>query len=115
MTTTHEAGPFVVFGQTTQGPTPDYNPDQGPSVFFGSTALLDQRGYWAYQPGNLNYQGWVGSGDLFTINFVPAALATGNITNFAVPTTAVALQLVTAAATATLVGTTAADALQRRY
>jgi hypothetical protein len=101
MTTTHEAGPFVVFGQTTQGPTPDYNPDGGgPSLLFASAGLLDQRGYWSYQPGNLNFQGWNGAGDIFTINFVPAALATGNLANLATPTTAVALQLVTAAATA---------------
>jgi hypothetical protein len=100
MTTTHEAGPFVVFGQTTQGPTPDYNPDGGgPSLLFGSSGLLDQRGYWAYQPGNADFQGWIGAGDIFTINFVPAALATGNLANLAVPTTATPLQLVTAAAT----------------
>ena len=68
MTTSHRAGPDVVFGQTTQGPTPDYNPDIGTSLFFGSTGTLDQRGYWAYQPGNLSYQGWLGSDNILTLN-----------------------------------------------
>src|SRR5258708_25560999 len=93
MTTTHEAGPLVVFGQSPGGPTPDYNPDLGTSLIFGGTGLLDQRGYWAYNPGNLAYQGWVGSGDIYTLNFVPSALATGNITNNAVPVTTVALTI----------------------
>ena len=99
MTVQHSAGPHVVFGQTTQAPTPDYNQDIGTSLFYAGTGLLDQRGYYAYQPGNRWMRGWLGSTDIFTLNVVPAALATGNIANFVAPSTGVALGLTSQAAT----------------
>lgn len=100
MTTSHWAGPHVVFGVSSGVPTPDYNPDLGTSLFWGSVGLLDQRitSYWNYTPGNLNYRGWQGADSFATLNFIPASLATGNITNNVVPTTALPLVLVTAAA-----------------
>jgi hypothetical protein len=93
MTIQHSAGPLVSFGQTTQGPTPDYNPDIGTSLFYAGSGLLDQRGYYAYQPGNRWMRGWLGATDIFTLNFTPNALATGNLANLVAPTTGVALAL----------------------
>lgn len=99
MTTTHEAGPLVVFGQSPGGPTPDYNPDQGTSLFYAGSGLLDQRGYWAYNPGYLNYQGWLGSTEIFAINFTPNALSTSNLASVVVPVNGTALVLTGGAGT----------------
>jgi hypothetical protein len=92
MTTTHEAGPHVVFGQASTSGTPEYNPDAGASLFFAGGGILDQRAdtYWQYRPGGQSYQGWLGLGDIFSLSFVPTTLASANIAALQTPTTAVA-------------------------
>lgn len=98
MTTTHEAGPLVVFGQAYTTGVPEYNPDRGASLFYPSAGVLDQRPgtYWQYRPGLSSPQGWLGIGDIFTVNFVPNALASANIAALQTPTNGAVLTLVTA-------------------
>lgn len=113
MTTSHEAGPFVVFGITTSLPTPDYNPDIGTSLFWAGAGTLDQRPntYWCYAPGNNSYQGWLGVDRIFSLNYVPSALATNNLAASQTPTTAVTLALVTASAAGATISASVVNAL----
>lgn len=79
------SGPVVVFGQMSgyPGVTPDYNPELGPSLFFGGVGTLDQRPVFTYTPGQ-NFGaatlGWLGIGFIQTLNTTPpAATTTGGI------------------------------------
>jgi hypothetical protein len=98
MTTTHEAGPLVVFGQAYSSGAPEYNPDRGTSLFWAGAGLLDQRvdTYWQYRPGMQSYQGWLGAGDVFSLSFVPTTLASASIAALQAPTNGSVLTLVTA-------------------
>lgn len=79
------AGPLVVFGQNPATPgtqyQPDYNPDLGPSAFFGGIMLLDPRyGYRApLQAGALAALGFYQSAYYDAVDAVPSTLAVANI------------------------------------
>jgi hypothetical protein len=98
------AGPLIVYGQNpSQAGTAyqsDYNPDLGPSGFFGGIMLLDPRfGYRApLQAGTLAAVGFYQSADYDAVDAVPSTIATANI----------GASLAAAAAALTLVTTTGA-------
>ena len=95
------SGPVVVFGQ---GPFPDYNPEAGPSLFFGGTGILDPRGPFTYQPGQ-NFgsttAGFRGSTNIQTLNYQPYALSTSAIAAAANVTSGTAMTLVSTNSTTT--------------
>lgn len=89
------SGPIISFGQSI-GPG-DYNPSQGPSLFFGGVGILDQRTAVAYNPGqpaNASAMGWMGSSGVQTVSYVPSTLQVDNIAASQTPTSATALTLV---------------------
>lgn len=109
MTASHFAGPLVAFGRSVSTATAlttpkDYNPDLGTSLFFGGDGIIDQRSFWAYQPGNANFRGWLGVTDILTLNYVPSPLLTANIAASQTPVTGTAMSLVTASANGVTVG-----------
>lgn len=80
MSITANAGPLISFGAAPGGS--DANPDAGPSLFWAGVGLLDQRDYYAYQPGaapGRNAIGWLGATGIQTVNFNPSTLAANNI------------------------------------
>jgi hypothetical protein len=95
------SGPVVAFGQ---GPFPDYNPEAGPSLFFGGTGILDPRGPFTYQPGQ-NFgsttAGFLGSTNIQTLNYQPYALSTTAIAAAANVTSGTAMTLVSTNSTTT--------------
>lgn len=102
MTVSAWAGPVVSFGQT---PAPnEYNPQAGPSYFFGGAALLDTRYPFTYKPGQgagRALLGWLGSSSILTANCVPYTKAVAAIAAAANVTAATAMTLVSAASATT--------------
>ena len=91
MSITAFSGPLVVYGAA---PSYDYNPEQGPSLFWGGAGIADPRPYYAYQPGQdfgALTAGFLGFDNVMTLNAVPAT-ASGT----AIVTTAVAVTAKTA-------------------
>jgi hypothetical protein len=88
-------GPLLAFGRAASGA--DNNPDwPAPSFFLSGAALLDQRAAVGYNPGQPHgtpVYGWMGTGLIFDVNYVPSTLSTTNLANAVTPTTAVALVL----------------------
>jgi hypothetical protein len=73
MAITAFSGPLVVFGQQPAGvgPTPDYNPDLGPSLFYAGAGILDPRAAYSYAPGQGSTAltaGFVGMDNITTLN-----------------------------------------------
>jgi len=92
-------GPLIVFNQAASGS--DYNPDGGPSLIFGGVALLDQRSYEGYNPGQpvtSPLYGWQGVTNIETLSFVPSTLAANNIAASQTPVTATAVTLASSTA-----------------
>lgn len=80
MTTSAFAGPLVSFGNT-PGMSPD-NPVAAPSVFYGGTALMDNRYFYTYKPGQSSGRiiaGWLGMSNIMTVNAVPYTKAVAAI------------------------------------
>lgn len=97
MTITANAGPYVSFGQTPSGA--EYNPDIGPSLFYGGVGMLDQRVPFGYYPGGVGPTlGWLGAQDILTVNYVPSALAADNIAASSTPVSGTAVALVSSTA-----------------
>ena len=100
MTITAFSGPAVVFGQVPYPPL-EYNPDLGPSAFFGGAGLLDQRGAVGYEPGQAasNITAiWYGTSNIQTVNYVPSTLAAANIAASQTPVSGTAVTLVSSTA-----------------
>ncbi len=96
MTITAFSGPIIGFGQNPVGS--EYNPDLGPSMFWGGAGLMDPRLAYAYQPGRARSAGvfgWLGFDNITTISAVPYTKAAGAIVASANPTGAT-LRLVSA-------------------
>lgn len=94
MTVAAFSGPLLAYGNPAQGP--NENPNIGPSLFWGGSAILDQRaavGYNPGQPSGTPIYGWLGSGVVFDVSYVPATLSTTNMASAVTPTTGVALVL----------------------
>jgi len=102
MALTSFSGPLVVFGQSSF-PAIEYNPDLGPSMFFGGAGILDPRTYWTFntgEPQNSLDCLWLGFDNISTVNNAPYTLATAAISASANPTSA-NLTLVSAASAST--------------
>ena len=87
MTITAFSGPIIGFGQSPSGS--EYNPDLGPSLFWGGAGLMDPRLAYAYQPGRARSAGvfgWLGFDNITTISAVPYTKAAGAIVASANPT-----------------------------
>lgn len=87
MTITAFSGPVIGFGQNPVGS--EYNPDLGPSLFWGGAGLMDPRLAYAYQPGKSRSSGafgWLGFDNITTISAVPYTKAAGAIVASANPT-----------------------------
>ena len=89
MTITAFSGPIIGFGQNPVGS--EYNPDLGPSLFWGGAGLMDPRLAYAYQPGrarSTGTYGWLGFDNITTISAVPYTKAAGAIVASANPASA---------------------------
>ena len=73
-------GPLVVYGSAQpQTTAPDYNPEQGPSLIWGGSGILDPRSAQTYDPGQ-NFGslvcGWAGASRIQTLNCIPMTKST---------------------------------------
>lgn len=100
------SGPVIAFGQNTIGSNPsitDYNPDLGPSLFWGGVGRIDPRPNFNYIPGQ-NFGAFTagfGTSDAMTINYAPYALGSAAIAAAAAPTANTAMTLVSSNSTTT--------------
>lgn len=95
------SGPIIAFGQSPFGG--EYNPDLGPSMFWGGVGILDPRAYWTYNPGEAQISldcFWLGVDNITTVNQTPYTLSTAAIVASANPT-GPTLTLVSAASATT--------------
>jgi hypothetical protein len=84
------SGPLVVYGQS-PFPAIEYNPDLGPSLFWGGVAILDPRIAYTYFPGESYTQvdyGWLGIDNITTLSIVPYTKAVAAISASANATSA---------------------------
>jgi len=79
MSITANSGPYISFGQSPYGL--DYNPDLGPSLFWGGVGRLDPRTNFTYLPGQASGSLTAGfaTSDTMTINYAPFAKGTAAI------------------------------------
>jgi len=106
MSITAFSGPVIAFGQNTIGSNPsitDYNPDLGPSLFWGGVGRIDPRPNFNYIPGqNLGaFTVGFGTSDVQTINYAPYALGNAAIAAAANVTSGTAMTLVSTNSTST--------------
>lgn len=88
MADTALSGPIIVYGQSAY-PGQEYNPDIGPSLFWGGVGLLDPRLPFTYLPGEAQVAqdfAWLGADNITTQNIVPYTKAAGVIVASANPT-----------------------------
>lgn len=81
MSITANSGPYISYGQNTIGLVTDYNPDLGPSLFWGGVGRIDPRPNFNYVPGQNSgaFTAGFGTSDAMTINYAPYALSTSAI------------------------------------
>ena len=75
------SGPLVVFGQSPYSAI-EYNPELGPSMFYGGAGFLDPRLQFTYTPGQDFGQpicGFLGINDVITLNLSPVPLSNVSI------------------------------------
>ena len=103
MSITANSGPYIAFGQNTIGLVTDYNPDLGPSLFWGGVARLDPRPNFNYIPGqNFGaFTGGFGTSDTMTLNYAPYALSNTAIAAAANVVSGTAMTLVSSGSTST--------------
>jgi hypothetical protein len=97
MAITGLSGPLIVYGQSPYAAT-EYNPDLGPSIFWGGAGILDPRLLYTYFPGESGSEadyGWLGFDNITTLSIVPYTKAVGAVVASANPTSG-ALTLVSA-------------------
>ncbi len=81
MSITALQGPIISYGAAVSpaGYAPDYNPEQGPCLFWGGSGILDPRPVLTYNPGQ-NFgnptAGWLGVTKINTLNVIPATKST---------------------------------------
>lgn len=107
MSITANSGPYVAFGQSPYGL--DYNPDLGPSLFWGGVARLDPRTNFTYLPGQASASLTAGfaTSDTMTINYAPYAKGTAAIAAAANVVSGTAMTLVSTNSTTTGVSVSA--------
>jgi hypothetical protein len=106
MSITAFSGPVIAFGQNTIGSNPsitDYNPDLGPSLFWGGVGRIDPRPNFNYIPGQTagQFTAGFGTSDVQTINYAPYALSTSAIAAAANVVSGTAMTLVSTNSTST--------------
>lgn len=97
MAKTAFSGPLIVYGQSpiVGGMQSDYNPDLGPSFFWGGTALLDERvGYYPGGSDTDDYFAYAANGTYTAVDQVPSTLSAVNIAAAQVPVAGTPLTLV---------------------
>jgi hypothetical protein len=101
MSITANSGPYISFGQSPYGN--DYNPDLGPSLFWGGVGRLDPRTNFTYLPGQASGSLTAGfaTSDTMTINFAPYAKGTAAIAAAANVVSGTAMTLVSSNSTST--------------
>jgi len=103
MSITANSGPYIAFGQNTIGTITDYNPDLGPSLFWGGVGRIDPRPNFNYIPGQ-NFGAFTAgfaTSDCQTISYAPYALGSAAIAAAAAPTANTAMTLVSTNSTST--------------
>lgn len=103
MSITANSGPYISFGQNTIGLVTDYNPDLGPSLFWGGVGRIDPRPNFNYVPGQ-NFGALTAgfaTSDAMTINYAPYALSTSAIAAAANVVSGTAMTLVSTNSTST--------------
>jgi hypothetical protein len=106
MSITAFSGPVISYGQNTVGSNPsitDYNPDLGPSLFWGGVGRIDPRPNFNYIPGQ-NFGAFTAgfaTSDAQTISYAPYALSTSAIAAAANVTSGTAMTLVSTNSTST--------------
>ena len=106
MAITAFSGPVIAFGQNTIGSNPsitDYNPDLGPSLFWGGVGRIDPRPNFNYIPGQTagQFTAGFGTSDVQTISYAPYALSTSAIAAAANVVSGTAMTLVSTNSTST--------------
>ena len=106
MSITAFSGPVIAFGQNTIGSNPsitDYNPDLGPSLFWGGVGRIDPRPNFNYIPGQPagQFTAGFGTSDVQTISYAPYALSTSAIAAAANVVSGTAMTLVSTNSTST--------------
>jgi len=103
MSITANSGPYIAFGQNTIGTITDYNPDLGPSLFWGGVGRIDPRPNFNYIPGQ-NFGAFTAgfaTSDCQTISYAPYAIGSAAIAAAAAPTANTAMTLVSTNSTST--------------
>jgi len=103
MSITANSGPYIAFGQNTIGLVTDYNPDLGPSLFWGGVGRIDPRPNFNYVPGQ-NFGALTAgfaTSDTMTINYAPYALGNAAIAAAANVVSGTAMTLVSTNSTST--------------
>jgi hypothetical protein len=106
MSITAFSGPVISYGQNTVGSNPsitDYNPDLGPSLFWGGVARIDPRPNFNYTPGQ-NFGAFTAgfaTSDAQTISYAPYTLSTSAIAAAANVVSGTAMTLVSTNSTST--------------
>lgn len=112
MSITAFSGPVISYGQNTVGSNPsitDYNPDLGPSLFWGGVARIDPRPNFNYIPGQ-NFGAFTAgfaTSDAQTISYAPYTLSTSAIAAAANVVSGTAMTLVSTNSTSTGVSVSA--------
>ena len=103
MSITAFSGPAIVFGQNTIGSITDYNPDLGPSLFWGGVGRIDPRPNFNYIPGQSagQFTAGFGTSDAMTLNYAPYALSTSAIAAAANVVSGTSMTLVSTNSTST--------------
>jgi len=103
MSITANSGPYISFGQNTIGLVTDYNPDLGPSLFWGGVGRIDPRPNFNYVPGQ-NFGAFTAgfaTSDAMTINYAPYTLGNAAIAAAANVVSGTAMTLVSTNSTST--------------
>jgi hypothetical protein len=107
------SGPVVSYGQSPY-PASEYNPELGPSLFFGGAALLDPRLPYTYTPGQdfgSPVCGFLGTQAITSLNAVPYTLSATAIT--AALATTINVPMVLAATSSSTTGVAVAQSISR--
>ena len=107
MSITALSGPVVAFGQNTIGNVTDYNPDLGPSLFWGGVGRIDPRFPFNYLPGQSSGSATFGfaTSDCQTLSCVPYTLGNAALAAAANVVSGTAMTLVSSNSTSTGVST----------
>lgn len=109
MSITAFSGPVIAYGQNTVNNVTDYNPDLGPSLFWGGVGRIDPRVNFNYIPGQNSGAPTFGfqTSDAMTINYAPYTLSTSAIAAAANVVSSTAMTLVSSNSTSTGVSVSA--------